>query len=443
MATGVSLAQKDRTADHVFNECQHLVEGDWKTSRKVLSIAPWLPTSPFVDDMSIDYMAPLLRGVLDPNLERGESVTRFWEDQFNWGNESSYTLHWRLVGPSQPVTNQSPAMCIPLLPNSAPLVLFNACDVEQGSRLILGFPPLPPGLIHDPGPLGIRTTKGPMAPTDHGDLRFGLSLAEAVRLSANFPWGFEVAHLPLNFDHQRVLVLDGGIVDNSGIDSIVHLLRGLWAQEQAFLDIPPQERQKKATSIQKRAANVMNQLRQRGVLLLQIDSGSKDIDPRHLGPVSWLAARVPFLFRPFQALNNAAYTNADLSTLDYDVVLARLLEPQAINSPQPTPGWPPIIWRVQLTCNNSENVMTAWSLGPDDKAKVFVQFLIEWEHQRPRVKEALEKLHATATAYRGGNLSDEKVSRALKSLAKDYIQFRNQQVQESVTRKRFYGQTPY
>ena len=432
---------KDKTADAVFTECRHLVDGDWNTDPNILKIAPWLPTSSFVDDMCLDYMAPLLRGVLDPNLERGESVTRFWEEQFKWENVNNYTLHWQPAGQSRPAPKDGSHKAIPLVTNAAPLALFNACDVEQGSRLILGFPPLPPGLIHDPKPLGSRTLKGPAALTDHGDFYFAISLAEAVRLSANFPWGFEVAHLPLHFDRERVLVLDGGIVDNSGIDSIVHLLRGLRAQEQAFLDIKSREGPTRASSLQKRSANVMNQLRRRGVLLLQIDSGTKDIRSGHSGPLSWLASRVSLVFRPFQALNNASYTNADLSTLDYDVILAKLLEPQAISSPQPTPSWPPLIWRVQLTCNNSENVMTAWSLGPDDKARVLVQFLIEWEHQQPRLKEALERVHATAMAYRGEKLGGEDLPNRLSTLAKDYIEFRNQQTQESVTRKTFYGQT--
>ena len=516
----------DETIKDVFTECGRLANHNWGT----LEIAPWLPTSPYIDDMSIDYMAPLLRGVLDPNVERGESVTKFWDDKFKWRNVNCYTLHWRPVRPTHglpsdssdgfdlrlmsPVhdvsglptrdrsliivadvrnvlhfrvfeddgnmvvdthedrlpgerrqvaelksrlsrlwgtqISQSDKNSIiaavtaivfkyfPLVPNCAPLALFNACDVDQGSRLIVGFPPLPPGLIRDAEPGARRTTRGPAALTDYDDLAFIIKLAEAVRLSANFPWGFEVAHLPLSFDKRRLWVLDGGIVDNSGIDSIVHLLRGLRNQEQAFLDIQPQDRGKEATNIQKRAANVMSELRRRGVLLLQIDSGTKRIGSNHSEPLSWLAARVPLL-RPIQALDNASYTNADLSTLDYDVVLARLLEPRAVEQPQAAPGGPPIIRRVQLTCNNSEDVMTAWSLGPDDKAKVLVQFLREWKLQKPIIEDALNKVRETVLAYRGEGLSPEEQATKLAQLAKDYSQSRKTQARQSVIRKEFYG----
>ena len=44
--------------------------------------APWLFTSAFVDDMATDFMAPLLRGVFLPWLERGNSVAGFWAERF-------------------------------------------------------------------------------------------------------------------------------------------------------------------------------------------------------------------------------------------------------------------------------------------------------------------------------------------------------------------------
>ena len=48
--------------------------------------------------------------------------------------------------------------------------------------------------------------------------------------------------------------------------------------------------------------------------------------------------------------------------------------------PAPSPDVlinPPLILRVRLTCNQWANVMTAWTLGPEEKAQVLVQFLIE------------------------------------------------------------------
>ena len=246
-----------------------------------------------------------------------------------------------------------------------------------------------------------------------------------------------------------MLALDGGIVDNSGIDSIVYLIQGLERLAKAYRQkwrrlsfeyrqAEPGERRDAiweeltdltCRRIEGRAFRLLGELARRKVVLLQIDSGAKVIETGG-SPVSrMLASLAPVIFRPVQALNNTTYTNAELAVQQYDMALASLkpqpvppcecdddsplprlealptapamagpgpparaaAEDDLIPSPDPVPlPPPPLVLRVRLTCNQSANIMTAWTLGAEDKAQVLVQFLIEWDHQSPVLLKALE-----------------------------------------------------
>ena len=72
-----------------------------------------------------------------------------------------------------------------------------------------------------------------------------------------------------------------------------------------------------------------------------------------------------------QALGNAAYVNADFATWQHIRVMKDVLaqEVRGVSVPRLHP--------LCIQCNHEENVMTAWALGPNDKAKVMVRFLIE------------------------------------------------------------------
>jgi hypothetical protein len=432
----------EEAVERVAYECERLGRGRDElpsTNASLTPIAPWLGTSAFVDDMAADCMAPLLRGILTPGLERGVSVTRFWEDQFGWRNVEDTDLH-RQPHPTQPELG--------VITNGAPPILFNTSDVTQGARLILGFPPVPQGIIRDP--LARPATHLPYSLTDRSDLYYHVSLAEAVRLSANFPFGFEVAELPLSGGLDTIMALDGGIVDNSGIDSIVYLIQGMnrlarayrqeWSRlaeryqqqslsDQDCADLWNELVELSCRSLQGRAYRLMFELARRKVVLLQIDSGTKAIRTTGSGLAQLLASLSPVVFRPFQALNNASYTSAEQAVEQYDLALRTLqplpvppcdcagveaAAPPSLEGPAPAktmpaaqapapsprlpipkpprdfPPMPPLILRARLTCNQSANVMTAWTLGPEDKAQVLVQFLIEWEHQRPVILKVME-----------------------------------------------------
>src|SRR5262249_40059661 len=209
----------------------------------------------------------------------------------------------------------------------------------------------------------------------------------------------------------------------------------------------------------------MAKLRRRGVILIQIDSGTKDIEVGGPSIFTFLAQFVPVFFRPVQALNNTSYTNADLSILAHDRALQSILTPRIASeavplardgspgpeasprqsaaapsepppgSPRPgaphpgpsqsvardgSPGsgkpspvaeaheapgatphagaFPPVYRRIRLTCNNQQNIMTAWTLGPEDKAQVMVQFLIEWSKQRHVLRIASQRVLESSAA---------------------------------------------
>jgi hypothetical protein len=114
--------------------------------------------SRFVASMATDFMAPLLRGVLNLKQERGASVSSFWTERFAWSGISDAAARGK----------------------NRPLVVFNATAVQTGTRVGIGFPALPAGLL-----------KPAIVPADI-DPSLRIALSEAVRLSANFPNGIRV-----------------------------------------------------------------------------------------------------------------------------------------------------------------------------------------------------------------------------------------------------------
>jgi hypothetical protein len=327
---------------------------DRSPNKKLLA---WPVSSAFVDEMCTDFMAPLLRGMMMTSLERGQYVSRFWEKRFEWPSNPSYSG------------------------NDGPLMLLNASEVRRGTRLVIGYPPIATGLLleslSDHGkdrsatlrPEAPRSLEAlPLDATEkilatsalHSAYTERVSLADGVRLSANFPYGFSVARMR-DFDEAHGLpeihVLDGGIVDNTGIDSLRHVLR-------ALANLAEDDRPERAP-LKAKARTILEKLRKRGVLLIEIDSGAK------MGKPGWLASKVPAVSEPLQCLNNAAYVGPHFSKemfldAEFNDILGGTEDNVAFR-------------RLTFICNHSDDVMTAWSLGPQDKASVLVQFLFELE----------------------------------------------------------------
>lgn len=442
---------------------QQLSETAWETGGTAASLAF---SSRMADDMAADFMAPILRGALIPFCSRGDSLYAFWEHLFEWHGRQQLP-DAVLSGITSPATSapanaagdstaaQSPGSTAASL--TGPLVLFNTTDVETGRRVIVGFPSIPAGFLASaPGfpaeilDLTNMQTRGkefgPVSLADFSPVDVtSLSLTRAVRLSSNFPWGFGVQ--PLNADSQpsvRILpdapsvrgasqrttieLVDGGVVDNTGIDSLAAFIETLFirAETDAF----------------GREAGILRKLRRRGVVFIEIDSGAR--------PTGSAADRKAFgdVLRPLTALNNSSYTNAirisdsliqrlilrfavspaaaRLSTLPlstanpyFELDEDQLRGALPISIPADTDADRAIVslFHFRFSCNHLQDtdadVMTAFALGPDDKATVIAMFLSEvqkWQWWQSKTHPAYTLAQQYFTPGAAENLPQELVS---------------------------------
>lgn len=208
------------------------------------------------DAVTADFLAPVYRGFLVPFQSRGESLTDFWDRQFRWDHVDQLS-----VGVERP------------------LLVFGVSDIDLGRRVMIGFPRLPTNWYsrwtldgerwitsdtnYEPYSLSALSVSGkPM----------NASLTQAVRMSSSFPFGFEPTRLEI--DHPAtdqpesvdVHFLDGGMVDNTGLDSIVAILRKLDGSED------------------QQASETIQMLRDRGVFLIEIDAGAGPGETAGSGP---------------------------------------------------------------------------------------------------------------------------------------------------------------
>jgi hypothetical protein len=429
----------------------------------------WMLYSPTVDDMCGDFMAPLVRGALTPRIDRGASLSRYWENRFDWkdcSNQSGYG-----AGAYKGLDKR-------------PLVLFNTCDAREGTRRVVGFPPLPRrGLTLVTAGAANDTIDAEPAGRYRGrtltDFSPGyrLSLAEAVRVSSNFPWGLPIARLTKNAltvpekmhdnairqllpakkdeiaksqqeliglipeakDHiltlgnsgelleQRQVHLDGivqalydlradagapeksrqgaakwlgllskeqclawttipldltdgGVNENTGMATLCEVIEHL--NSLAILNNQPKQKEKVAKLVSsatlKTADAIMNELRRRDVVVVEIDSGAKQT-LIEVGPLP----------APLRALNNASYATAFTDKDRYLDRLTELLAPPRDQLPAAIQSEYDKSFKGQyarqamyqrFTCNHAQNddVMTAWALTPKDKAHILATFYFEY-----------------------------------------------------------------
>ncbi|MDB4614594.1 patatin-like phospholipase family protein [bacterium] len=397
--------------------------------------------SRFADDMAMDFMAPILRGFMTPGATRGEGLYHFWNSTFGWADsrQSSFAFieDGKADGEGAATDNSDQ--------NSEdagrPLVLMNTTDADAGRRVIVGFPPLPSrsflsGSIQSENSTArMVNDKSEYMPVCLQDFptkdTLDLSLTRAVRLSSNFPFGFSVPELSVDSNPRLEIdenaptirgvarrdvlrLIDGGVVDNTGIDSLHAVFEAL--QQNAGRDPLGH------------AARVLDKIRKRGVVILEIDSGAK---PTADAASSVMAA----VAQPLGALNNAIYTNAlrtgnklmvELHEILSDSVEARVTAlanknndrseekdvyqlgslkltasrkqlvtavPAVLNPPS-SDDHPLSVIHFRFVCNHlnetSSDVMTALALGPQDKAIVTALFLSESMRWNSELKLILE-----------------------------------------------------
>ncbi|QEF97458.1 Patatin-like phospholipase [Stieleria maiorica] len=435
------LEQEQKRFKEVADQIGRLREnGDWKTlgddAQTTTVIAAF--SSRMADDMSMDFMAPILRGFLTPFSTRGEGLYHFWRHRFGWERVYQPGPHLApVVDDPSGSADQAPPPRRP-----SPLVMFNTSDADGGRRVIVGFPNLTRGSLvgspHAETPSAGRADEySPLPLCDFAnDPVPELALARAVRLSSNFPFGFGVSMLsesslpkltihseapPIRGQSQRkaLRLLDGGVVDNTGIDSLHAVIKSLEASA--------------AAKPRGRESRVLDLLRQRGVVFLEIDSGAKPSGSRS-GPFASAT-------RPLSALNNAVYTNAlrtsdqqqtDLERCLSDSIESRMLatiqqDPEtlvagplefkftkeelvaaatAVFQPRQFAQQPLSVIRYRFMCNHlrdtRSDVMTALALGPDDKSTVIAMYLSEVFRWRQEL-DAIRDKYRENIGYRGLN----------------------------------------
>lgn len=294
--------------------------------------------SAYADAMSADFMAPVLRGTLLPGVDRARSLVRTWDRAFGWDAFDSDT-------PYDP---------------TRPLVLLNAALSEQGRTYAFGWP-RPPAELCAPD---LRTIS-------QDDPGFSVTLSEMVRLSAGFPWLAPIARVRPAGATRVLHVVDGGIVDNTGMETLAALLRGVFARAD-WGESPEDE-------VTVRATRIVDTIRARGLVVVEIDSGAKKRMPG-------LGARLlPNLLEPVDALQISIDNNAlrarDRALNDIVRLYLAKKRPGQILAKLPL--------SVRFSCDHFEDVMTAWALGPRDKAAVWATFLFEAEWVLPELERAL------------------------------------------------------
>jgi hypothetical protein len=328
--------------------------------------ATWLFQSAIVDDMATDFMAPLLRGVLTPFLERGHSVSDFWAERFGWNGIQQHGC-W-----GAPAKVAGRWTCDWSKRRPPPLAMLNATNVKTGKRVVVGYPSLPAYL------LGSEMT----ALSDHGGA-FDLTLADGARLSANFPWGFEIGlfdptHettlLPFPNLRARLKLTDGGVTDNSGLDTVATMLERL-----EFLSRPPKTDALPAENtrdefLARRARTIRDLLLQQGLMLVEIDSGARP------SPTGVLGRLFPGITDPLDALSLAGWGGANTMKAGHIARVSQALEKMAGHQNRdldPNLDRTRLFYHLPFVCNHTEGVMTAWALGPKDKATIMASFLVE------------------------------------------------------------------
>lgn len=323
----------------------------------------WIIRNSFTDDMCMNFMAPILRGALSLSMFRGQALGSFWDDALSWRGSSNlegYTADDSASGPWYS-------------PGRQPVVLFNTCNVSGGSRVAVGFPPLPSDAFDRQAAVYRIPPQG--LALGHADYQVSVSLSRAVRFSSNFPWGFYsgVVDLPETGDvpAQQLRLLDGGVTDNTGIDSIFEFITGLEKSDNPH------------------GRRLLRLLKSRTIVLLEIDSGAKPT------PTGGLAGFLSVLAEPVQALSNAAYNNAEIARDNYVRGLKTALSDSvALSSAEITDVQDERIpeaaadrfFHITVRCNHFDprnpdvnEVMTAWALSPQQKASVIARFVLELE----------------------------------------------------------------
>ncbi len=328
--------------------------------------------------MSRDFLFPTLVGALVPRTTRGQAIESTWEE--NDGREenevglgthrlSELAREWR---EAKKTASQVPPFPIPLFNSTtldghdlviSPLErrLYSAdaledqarslnrpvCDDEDGDKAEAGDPCT--WVYYRDGIYALEDLLPDFDPR----------LSQAVRASANFPFGFPLVRIltdrPLFFNPKdqgkgtkRVQLTDGGALSNSGMWSLYHLLM-------------PDEKDK------------LEELKRRGVLLLVVE-----------------ASKMPEYPNLEQSLNTLWSTIGDQGPV------GQRLHRQMFDALGLAYGDRIAILQWDLRARENYNVLTSWALGEDSIQKLRDSFKVSWNGQKRTLMKAWKVLRREA-----------------------------------------------
>jgi hypothetical protein len=197
----------------------------------------------------------------NPLDSRRTAIRDYWNEEFGWQG-----LRLSGLSPGE-------------LSGGTPIGLYNSVLGETGERL--AFTNISPVFFRGFDAIGMRPLANPSDRTKT-DLAFaGISglaipyrrltpdwdpeLALVVHMSSCFPFGF--ARTPFGASGARFTAMDGGGLDNTGVDSTLSLLRGLRDPQQG-----------RATEAANRTNSSKLSVGERGVLILSMNSSELAID---------------------------------------------------------------------------------------------------------------------------------------------------------------------
>lgn len=228
-------------------------------------------------------------------------------------------------------------------------------------------------------------------------------------MSANFPWGFGLPKV--EGPDGDILLLDGGVLDNSGLDTLAVLFeRMLYLAEHATGKDTP--------GLHERSRRLLNAIAPRGVVVLEIDSGAKPEAP------GFITRGLSELLMPVHSLNTSAFaravsaSEANIQRINgvLEAWAQRMVATNTLFWPDPdvaddhcnlaegdTPTNLDVIGtRVEhvVYALDTESIITSWALTPEQKAQVIARFLNEDATQRLELKDAYEDMRGESELMR-------------------------------------------
>ncbi|HEX6862467.1 MAG TPA: patatin-like phospholipase family protein, partial [Thermoanaerobaculia bacterium] len=321
-------------------------------------------------DLGRDFLFPTLIGALTPTKTRGQSIEATWEDKkvVALGQHSLRELAavWRS---QDRTTSPNPPFPVPLFnsttldghdlvisPLRRKLYTWDEMEAEARDLKRSGYRRAGSG---DDDPYTWVYYRDGIYALDDVLLGFDPKLSQAVRASANFPFGFPLVRIetaePLFFNprynatgKKEIQLTDGGALSNSGMWPLYHLLM-------------PDEREKLA------------ELKRRGVLLLVVE-----------------ASKMPTYPNLQQSLNSLWSTIGDQGPVGQR--LHRLMF-EALGREY---GGRIAIVQWDLISRESYNVLTSWALDGDSIQRLGNSFEQRWSSEEPILRQAWTALKSKA-----------------------------------------------